>query len=408
MDDDQRTRSRPRAGARAASPRAVQSGDIPVRPGRRRRYDATIPAHIDQARIPVGMYWDKRTSVWYTLITDAAGKRRRQNQLKADARLSDLFARMDALAGSAQGTFAAVLDAFHDSAQFRDLAATTRRGYEQCRRWIIATKTAAGPMGDLDVDSMPRAAIQTWIDRVATKTPTKANAMLRYLRRVLVWGQNRGHCRTNPAQGIEQATERKHVRMPDRALMNAVIDFARDRGARPAYSRGSCAAYLWIVMDLAYLCRMRSIEVLDLTLASETARGIKIERRKGSRDNETLWNPRLRQAWDAALELRQRALTRRDKDTVVQIKPAQRRLILSDDGTPLTIEGLRSAWDRFIKLAIREGVLPADQRFSLHSLKHRGITDTERAEKRTGGGHVTDTIAARYDHELPLVRPAGD
>ncbi|MCQ8104313.1 hypothetical protein NP590_09360, partial [Methylomonas sp. SURF-2] len=43
--------------------------------------------------------------------------------------------------------------------------------------------------------------------------------------------------------------------------------------------------YAWPAMEIAYLCRMRLSEVLDLTDANELPEGLLIKRRKRSRDN---------------------------------------------------------------------------------------------------------------------------
>ncbi len=53
-------------------------------------------------------------------------------------------------------------------------------------------------------------------------------------------------------------------------------------------------------------------------------------------------------------------------------------------------------------MAIMEGVITEEERFSLHGLKHRGITDSE--DKRSGG-HRTEAMRERYDHEIPIVEP---
>ncbi|MCF7222796.1 hypothetical protein [Marilutibacter chinensis] len=60
-----------------------------------------------------------------------------------------------------------------------------------------------------------------------------------------------------------------------------------------------------------------------------------------------------------------------------------------------------------ITAAIHAQVIAEADRFSLHGLKHRGITDTvgNRADKQDAGGHVTPAMTHRYDHELPVVKP---
>ncbi len=56
-----------------------------------------------------------------------------------------------------------------------------------------------------------------------------------------------------------------------------------------------------------------------------------------------------------------------------------------------------------IRRAIAEGVIEKDQRFALHGLKHRGITDSE---NKSAGGHVTEAMRQLYDHSVPEVSAA--
>jgi hypothetical protein len=88
--------------------------------------------------------------------------------------------------------------------------------------------------------------------------------------------------------------------------------------------------------------------------------------------------------------------------------PEQRFLVVAEDGSPLTKSGFDSAWQRMIRLAISNGVIEPAQRFSLHGLKHRGVTDTKgtRADRREASGHKTESAFGVYDHAVPLVEPA--
>lgn len=45
-------------------------------------------------------------------------------------------------------------------------------------------------------------------------------------------------------------------------------------------------------------------------------------------------------------------------------------------------------------------------RFGLHSLKHRGVTDTK-GDKKAASGHKTDAMMDVYDHSLPTVPQSG-
>lgn len=99
---------------------------------------------------------------------------------------------------------------------------------------------------------------------------------------------------SNPAKGIEQAKERKRRRMPTHDMQNTIIE----------YVRANHADYLWVMLELAYLCLLRGIEVLTLTDANEVPTGIETDRRKSSNDSIIKWLPRLTEAWKAAHDRR--------------------------------------------------------------------------------------------------------
>jgi len=53
--------------------------------------------------------------------------------------------------------------------------------------------------------------------------------------------------------------------------------------------------------------------------------------------------------------------------------------------------------------AVREVLIEESERFTLHRLKHREITDS--ADK-AAGGHRTERMRQHYDHEIPVVEPS--
>ncbi|EMI47953.1 phage integrase [Stenotrophomonas maltophilia AU12-09] len=87
----------------------------------------------------------------------------------------------------------------------------------------------------------------------------------------------------------------------------------------------------------------------------------------------------------------------------IPIKPEQRRHLVSQSGTQLTKSAFDSAWQRLVRRAVVEDVIDKDQRFALHGLEHRGITDSE---DKSAGGHVTEAMRQLYDHSVPVVKAA--
>lgn len=374
-------------------------------PRARSKHDPSIPRHIDQAQIPRGIYWDKSgNGRWFVLERQADGKPKRRTVAASKAYLSDLHRIAEQLLGVERGTVRAVLDAFHESTDFKGLAPRTRDDYGRYRDIAMKVPTKRGELGAIPVAQLSPPVIQRVVESIAGQGhPTKANHLLRYLRRCFRWGVNHGHCTNNPAAGVQQAREAKQVRVPELARYHEVLAFAQARAQLQARTQGACPPYLPLVMELAYLCRLRGIEVLDLTDAHVKPEGLLGKRRKGSRDTITAWSPRLRAVVDAALARRKAANDKHKRPTPLQ--PELRPLIVAEDGGPLTKSGLDSAWQRLMKQAVEAGVIADGERFGLHAMKHRGITDTVGTvkEKQQAGGHRSEAMAHRYDHSVPVV-----
>ena len=114
----------------------------------------------------------------------------------------------------------------------------------------------------------------------------------------------------------------------------------------------------------------------------------------------------MRAAWDAAKARRTQVWKARG--TAVPGNPDKRFIITADHGGPLGKSGLDTAWNRFIRNAIVAGVITAEQRFGLHDLKRRGITDTPgtRADKQEASGHRAESMLDIYDLSVPKVAPS--
>lgn len=377
---------------------------------RNRKHHPTIPAHIDQGKIPRGVYWDATgRGRWYVFetVTGIDGpKKKRRTVAGPAAKLSDLHAIAEV--DSTSGTVEWVCAQYHDSPKFKALGKLTRDDYLWTRDVLVGYPTALGvPFGNLQVAKLRNHNFQRLVDRLeAQGTPTKANKVLRYARLVFRWALNRGIVTHNPAQGLEAAKERRQQRYPSDLAYAKLLAFAQERGARPARTPGAAPSYLWMMMELGYLCRLRGIETLTLTEANGTDEGLRTNRRKRSRDNLVEWTPRLRAAWDGALARRRAIIDGRSLP--VLMRPEQRMVFLAEHGEPLLKTSLDSAWQRFVQLAMQEGVITPEERFSLHDLKRKGGTDTagNRADRQDALG-VSDAMMKVYDKSVPVVPPAG-
>lgn len=385
--------------------------------GRKRKFNPSIPKHIDQAALPSGIYFERGR--WYAVEVDAAtGKPRKITVATPAALLSDLHRIVEQRTeGPARGTLAYLHAKFQESGRFKGLSKGTRDDYSYHGDLACGYVLRNGrKLGEVQVDRIDPPAMQKLVDRLAEgwnaepepvpPRPSTANHVLRYLRRLFAWGMRRGYCTTNPARGIEQAKERKQYRMPARDVFAAVHAFAEERGALPPHSKGSVPPYLAPAMVIAHGCRLRGVEVHRLTDAHAIETGIICDRAKGSLDNVTLWNEDLRAAWDRLVEVRSRSWKRRGAP--IPLRPEHRYLVVNQSGQPLARSSLKTAWQRLMDAAVEAGVITDAERFSMHGLKHRGITDTAggRSAKQDAAGHKSAAMTDVYNHELPVVPAA--
>jgi hypothetical protein len=370
---------------------------------RQRKHDPSIPDHIDQRKLPTGCYWNRRDRYWYTL----RGGKRSKPIADDKALLSDLHKAMELAKGADSSTLDYMLGKFEESGQFRtEIGANTQTDYRYCRDTLQRHMTQLGvAFAYLRRASIKAPLIQRLVNDIAVKTPSKANHVKRYLSVAYQWGVLNGYAEVNVAQGVRQAKERKAHRMPEADTARDVIALLRARGALPSRRKGSVPPYVWAVAEIAYRCRMRSIEVRNLTDANRTDAGIIVERVKGSDGNLTTWCPELMEAWGWLVSRRARIWLKKPALRAKALRP----LVVAEDGSVLSKSALNSAWRRSMAVAIEAGVIDKDSRFGLHGLKHRGVTDTPgtRADKKQASGHKTDAMTALYDHEIPTVKPAG-
>ncbi|MBH1633684.1 integrase [Stenotrophomonas maltophilia] len=382
--------------------------------GRKRKFNPEIPGHIDQGSLPRGVYWGEGR--WYVLDPHPEGiGQKKETVASRRARLSDLHAIMEARAGgNVRGTLDYLVEVFKRSSEYIDLSKKSKQGYDYCAAKACTYLLRDGrPLGQQRIEHLSVPVLQRVVETLATgrpaigklpliaATPAAANRVASYLRRLFAWGIRHGHCTSNPADGIRKVREKRDARMPDHDAFDAVLRFARTCASRQAHTAGSCPPYLPAVMSLAYAVRLRGIEVNTLTDANLQTEGIRSNRRKGSRDNVTLWTKDLRAAVKWLQSYRDERM--RIHGRPVPIKPEQRRLLVSESGTPLTKSALDSAWQRLVRRAVAEDVIEKGQRFALHGLKHRGITDSE---DNSAGGHVTEAMRQLYDHSVPVVKAA--
>lgn len=379
--------------------------------GRKRKFNPKIPAHINQEKLPDNCYWDNSgQGHWYTTYKNEAGEQRRKRIAGPTVTLSELHKTIEDFNGTDLYTFNWLTNSFQKSKDFLGLEKGTQKDYRYCSDIIAKHPTKKNTLlGTAGLNQWTKPMVRKLMDQlIEQRGPSAANHSLRYLRRLLGWGLERGYVSQNFASGVKQAKETPKQQYVDHSVFNLVLNFAKESGSKTINAKNSCPEYLWPIMEIAYLCRLRGIEIVTMNESHYTELGALCERRKGSRTNIAIWNDRLKTAWNSLIA-RRNAIWKKKKRPI-PVKPEDRPLIVTKSGDAIKKSSVNSAWQRFIVSAIDTGVITEQERFSLHDLKRKGITDTEgtRADKQDASGHRSQRMMDTYDKSIPVVKPSGE
>lgn len=266
------------------------------------------------------------------------------------------------------------------SPQHAGKSVKTRKEYEKNAKKLSTTPTKNGTLfGQLDAERITPGVVRKYMDSREQKV--SANREKAFMSVCFSWAVERDLLKTNPCKSVRSNTEKPRDRYVTEEEFNLVYALAAK------YPHIQCA------MELAYLCRMRTCEVLDLKKSDITEKGLLIRRRKGSRDNITIWSTRL-----------ERVIQKCETLPKPNADIANYYLIRGQKGDRLTESGLQTLWGREIMpRAVEKGMA----RFTFHDLKAGGISDTI-GNKQEASGHRTAAMVDRYDRKLAEVKPAGN
>lgn len=325
-----------------------------------------------------------------------AGKRKHKRLCGPKATLAEIWQATEAQKERVITTFTSLSLKFQVSPDWRGLGHLTQRDYLQCHQSISTRKTSTALLlGDVPIKNWTPGTVRKYRDARAEESKSAAKKDMAYMTRVFNWAREYELITTNPATGIKKPT------VPPR--QHYATD--RDYYFLLEIAKNSNYEYMEYAMELAYLCRMRLSEVLDLTDANETAEGLVIIRRKGSKTNIVEWEPRLLENWQAVKNRRNKILeTRRQPHP---IRADMRYLFISDrTGNKLVESSLKTAMSR-LKAEAREKAKKLNLEFTdfcFHDLKKKGVTDTK-GDKMKISGHRTRAMADLYDLSIDIVKP---
>lgn len=374
-----------------------------MRRGPKRKFNPNIPRHIDQDALPARCYWDNSgRGHWYTTFKDD-GRLKRKRIAGPKARLSDLHKAIEEFNGINRNTFRWVAGEYFKNSNYSTLSSKTQDDYQYCFRLICDFDTKIRmKLADVPLEKWSSPVVQKFIDTMKD-TPTKSKHVHSFIRRVFSWGKNRGYCSDNPAIGTELPKERKKQTLPTQAAYDRLLRHAKANGTHGQKTQGSCPHYIWAIMEINYLCYLRGVETRNMTDAHIQGDALLAERRKGSRTSLIEFNDRLKQAIDYLIECRKQIWE--SKKIIIPIRAENRPLVVNTLGERLNSRAYQSAWQRFIKSAIQTGVIEESERFSLHDLKRKGITDTD---QDNAGEHKDPRMAEVYDKSIRTVKPASE
>lgn len=376
---------------------------------RKRSYNPNIPKFIDQDKLPNYCYWEsKGKGHWYTIYTEN-GKQKRVKIAGPKAPLSELHKAIERRSQTDYNSVAWLFKKFQKSPQYTtNIGDSTRAAWDYAYSIIEnhPTKKKGMNLHQIPLDGWNPIMFQRLVDSVAEKHgPSSAYRVKEFIRRIFNWGSGRGYSPANPVGKPEMPKLRERQRLPDMEVVRRVEAFARARGNQKQV-KGSCPLYIWPLMVMLRKCRLRGIEGREMTEAHLLEVGIHCERKKGSRANITQRDALLEEALDFALAYRNQVWEKKGRP--IPIKPDSRPVFVGKNGQVVSRGAWQTAWCNFIKMAIREGVISEEERFSAHDLKRRGVTDTEgnRADKMEASGHKSGTGIEPYDKSMPVVKPS--
>jgi len=284
-----------------------------------------------------------------------------------------------------------LLTSFIQSPSFQERAKSTQAQYKGASARIIKTELADGSLfGDADFREVTPGTIRGYLDRRAEMgAPKSGNRERAFISAAYSWAYNRDKLpkgMINPCVGVTRNKEKSRDLYIKDAWYDLVYELA---GARAWYIRP--------FMEMAYLCRMRRIEIRQSAESDILPVGFDTRRVKGSNDAITLWSNRLRTAVDTGLN-RPRNLVRFDK--------TKSPIFTDAHGAEIKEEAFTTAWKRLMDAAEIEAKKREIEftRFTFHDIKAKGASDYE-GNIKDATGHKTDAAANVYDRKKNEVLP---
>lgn len=293
---------------------------------------------------------------------------------KDTASMSELWARYEQVTQQQQEkTIRWAIDTYLASKDFMDLSRLSIRDGRQHAKQIIQTPMLSGAVfGDIQFATITTGMLQKYLDKRSESSPVAGNKEIGFLSTVYNWHKRRDNVTHNPASGVKKNKTKPRDRYVTDKEYEAALLLAK-----------SGPHYLYPMMEIAYLCRARRVELLQMRKDQITKEGLLLNRAKGSKTQIIEISPRLQKAINAC-------------NTAEQIRSVW--LIHDKKGQKIRDESFKSSWARMMKKLKEQGY----EGFTFHDLKAKGVSDFD-GDKLKASGHKTQSMLNVYDRKLDIV-----
>jgi integrase len=254
------------------------------------------------------------------------------------------------------------------------LSPRSRKDNDRFAKQVVETPMKSGAVfGDMALCAITTGTLQKYLDkRTEQAAPVSGNKEVGFLSSVFNWHKRRDNVTNNPASSVKRNKTEARTRYVTDEEYEAFIDLARD-----------APSYLVPMMEIAYLCRARRVEILAMKKSYVTAEGLTLFRAKGSKNQIIGWTERLR-----------RAIAMCDTPETV----TSEWLIHDSKGQCIAEEAFTSSWQRWQMKFAELGY----ERFTFHDLKAKGVSDFD-GDKLKASGHKTAAMLNVYDRKIDTV-----
>ncbi|WP_160280084.1 tyrosine-type recombinase/integrase [Cellvibrio mixtus] len=304
-----------------------------------------------------------------------------------DAPISEVWQAFESLSKSETNTLRWLLDTYNNSEANRKNATSTQRQHEMYRNALTEAVGKKGTkFGDILLTDLSRITIRRYLDIAVYKVA--ANRHIQYLKAAWNWASQR-YAQVpveNPCEKVtlnEEKPRDRYVEDWEYYLVQEII------------YKTTKSHYIAIMMEFAYLCRLRNQEVRNLKHSDIKDGHIRITRTKGSLGELTKISHRLREAIIAAKCIYPNAPA-----------PPDGAYILHDaKGLKVSKNRFDSAWQRIMEKAVSEGlkiddhIVKLEKPFTFHDLKAKGMTD----HTEHWGGHKSEKTRLVYIRKLRVI-----